>query len=42
VAEDLTELERRVLALERECFRVPGAKAQRIRDDLGLSEVRYY
>lgn len=38
----LTDVEQAVLELERAWFRRPGAKAQRIRDELGMSETRYY
>jgi hypothetical protein len=31
-----------ILALERQTFRRPGAKAQAIRDAFDLSETRYY
>ena len=38
----VTDLERAVLALEARDWRLPGAKEQAIRDELGLSPVRYY
>jgi hypothetical protein len=41
-AQPLTEVEQAVLALERAWFRRPGAKAQRIRDELGMPATRYY
>lgn len=38
----LTELQRRVLAFERQWWRHAGAKEQAIRDTFGLSATRYY
>ncbi|MCH0561988.1 MULTISPECIES: DUF3263 domain-containing protein [unclassified Streptomyces] len=40
--ERLGATERAVLALERRPFPGPGAKERAIREDLGLSPVRYY
>lgn len=38
----IDDLDRAILDLEALTFRYPGAKAARIRADLGLSETRYY
>lgn len=39
---ELTGSERSILAFERRWWRGAGAKQQAIRDELGLSETRYY
>lgn len=39
--DDLTERELQVLAMERRTFRHQGVKDQAIKDELGLSRVRY-
>jgi hypothetical protein len=39
---DLTELERDVLAFERQWWRYAGAKETAVRDRFGLSATRYY
>lgn len=39
---ELTGAERTLLAFERRWWRGAGAKQQAIRDELGLSETRYY
>ncbi|MEU9062532.1 DUF3263 domain-containing protein [Streptomyces sp. NPDC048430] len=38
----LSDQERAVLALERRSWPGPGAKERAIREDLGISPVRYY
>ncbi|MBN0045046.1 DUF3263 domain-containing protein [Streptomyces actuosus] len=40
--ERLGATERAVLALERRAFPGPGAKERAVREELGLSPVRYY
>ncbi|GGX47079.1 DUF3263 domain-containing protein [Streptomyces fructofermentans] len=40
--EELTPLERSVLALERRGWPTPGAKERAVREELGLAPVRYY
>ncbi|MFC4471851.1 DUF3263 domain-containing protein [Streptomyces xiangluensis] len=42
MAEELTPLERDVLALERRGWASPGAKERAIREELGMGPVRYY
>ncbi|NGO42874.1 DUF3263 domain-containing protein [Streptomyces ureilyticus] len=42
MAEELTPLERDVLALERRGWASPGAKERAIREELGMVPVRYY
>jgi len=37
----MTDLEIAILAMERRWYRTPGAKAQAIHDELGLTTVRY-
>ncbi|MFJ6849066.1 DUF3263 domain-containing protein [Streptomyces sp. NPDC091271] len=41
-AAPLSDQERAVLALERRSWPGPGAKERAIREDLGISPVRYY
>ncbi|MFF9685482.1 DUF3263 domain-containing protein [Streptomyces sp. NPDC014623] len=38
----LTDQERAVLALERQSWPGPGAKERAVREELGISPVRYY
>ncbi|KUN79986.1 DUF3263 domain-containing protein [Streptomyces griseoruber] len=40
--EQLETRERNILALERRTFPGPGAKERAVREELGLSPVRYY
>lgn len=37
----LTELEERILTFERGWYRFPGAKDQAVRDEFGVSAIRY-
>jgi uncharacterized protein DUF3263 len=40
--QELSEQERAILAIERDWYRRAGSKEQRIRDELGISAVRYF
>jgi hypothetical protein len=40
--EPLADLDRQILAFERQWWRQPGAKEQAIRDTFGVSPTRYY
>ncbi|MEZ0093875.1 hypothetical protein ABH925_005067 [Streptacidiphilus sp. EB129] len=42
MADELTDRDRAVLALEQRYWRTPGAKEAAIREQLGLAPVRYY
>lgn len=42
VEDGLTELERQVLAFERQWWRRPGAKEQAIKDLFDMASIRYY
>ena len=42
MADELTDRDRAVLALEARPWRTPGAKEAAIREQLGLAPVRYY
>ncbi|WP_084469075.1 DUF3263 domain-containing protein [Nocardiopsis trehalosi] len=41
-ASDLTDRERRILAFERQWWKLEGSKEQAVRDAFGLSPTRYY
>lgn len=40
--DELSEVQRRILAFERTWWRYPGMKEQAIRDQFGISATRYY